>query len=154
VDLCVYLLTPEASFVCASRAEACLLLSIRMKRVVVPVKRVVDYAVRIRVKADKTGVDTKNVKMSMNPFDEIAVEQAVQVRIEKKKKLCLTFSVLLQRCIINFFFFCWLFCERSAHNKTFMLRGHSSRDVMLPRIGVHAVEFFFLSWRINCTIVV
>jgi len=49
-------------------------------RVLVGVKRVIDYAVKIRVKADKTGVEMANVKMSMNPFCEIAVEQAVRMK--------------------------------------------------------------------------
>jgi electron transfer flavoprotein beta subunit len=49
-------------------------------RVLVPVKRVVDYNVKVRVKPDGTGVDTANVKMSMNPFDEIAVEEAVRLK--------------------------------------------------------------------------
>src|SRR6478609_925894 len=49
-------------------------------KVIVPVKRVVDYNVKIRVKADKSGVDIANVKMSMNPFDEIACEQAIRLR--------------------------------------------------------------------------
>ena len=49
-------------------------------KVLVAVKRVVDYNVKIRVKPDKTGVDLANVKMSMNPFDEIAVEEAVRLR--------------------------------------------------------------------------
>jgi electron transfer flavoprotein beta subunit len=49
-------------------------------RLIVGVKRVVDYNVKIRVKADKTGVETANVKMSMNPFDEIAVEEAVRMK--------------------------------------------------------------------------
>jgi len=49
-------------------------------KVLVPVKRVIDYNVKIRVKADQTGVETANVKMSMNPFDEIAVEQAVRMK--------------------------------------------------------------------------
>jgi len=49
-------------------------------KVLVPVKRVVDYNVKIRVKADETGVETANVKMSMNPFDEIAVEEAVRMK--------------------------------------------------------------------------
>ena len=49
-------------------------------KVMVPVKRVVDYNVKVRVKADGTGVETANVKMSMNPFDEIAVEEAVRIR--------------------------------------------------------------------------
>jgi len=49
-------------------------------KVLVPVKRVVDYNVKVRVKADGTGVDIANVKMSMNPFDEIAVEEAVRLK--------------------------------------------------------------------------
>jgi electron transfer flavoprotein beta subunit len=49
-------------------------------KVLVPVKRVVDYNVKVRVKSDHTGVDIANVKMSMNPFDEIAVEEAVRLR--------------------------------------------------------------------------
>ncbi len=49
-------------------------------KVLVAVKRVIDYNVKIRVKSDETGVETANVKMSMNPFDEIAVEEGVQMR--------------------------------------------------------------------------
>jgi electron transfer flavoprotein beta subunit len=49
-------------------------------KVLVPVKRVVDYNVKVRVKSDGTGVDTANVKMSMNPFDEIAVEEAMRLK--------------------------------------------------------------------------
>ncbi|MCG8444236.1 MAG: electron transfer flavoprotein subunit beta/FixA family protein [Hyphomicrobiales bacterium] len=49
-------------------------------KVLVPVKRVVDYNVKIRVKADGSGVETANVKMSMNPFDEIAVEEAIRMK--------------------------------------------------------------------------
>ena len=49
-------------------------------KVLVPVKRVIDYNVKVRVKADGSGVDLANVKMSMNPFDEIAVEQAIRMR--------------------------------------------------------------------------
>ena len=49
-------------------------------KVLVPVKRVIDYNVKVRVKADGSGVDLANVKMSMNPFDEIAVEEAIRLR--------------------------------------------------------------------------
>jgi electron transfer flavoprotein beta subunit len=49
-------------------------------KVLVPVKRVIDYNVKVRVKPDGSGVDLANVKMSMNPFDEIAVEQAVRLK--------------------------------------------------------------------------
>src|SRR5215207_3723919 len=53
-------------------------------KILVPVKRVVDYNVKIRVKPDGSGVELANVKMSMNPFDEIAVEEAIRLR-EKGK---------------------------------------------------------------------
>src|SRR5277367_2316667 len=49
-------------------------------KILVPVKRVVDYNVKVRVKSDGTGVETAGVKMSMNPFDEIAVEEAVRLK--------------------------------------------------------------------------
>ena len=49
-------------------------------KALVCVKRVIDYNVRIRVKSDKSGVEKDNVKMSMNPFDEIAVEEAVKLK--------------------------------------------------------------------------
>ncbi len=49
-------------------------------KILVPVKRVVDYNVKVRVKPDGSGVDTANVKMSMNPFDEIAIEEAVRLK--------------------------------------------------------------------------
>ena len=49
-------------------------------KVLVPVKRVIDYNVKVRVKADRSGVDLANVKMSMNPFDEIAIEEAVRMK--------------------------------------------------------------------------
>jgi electron transfer flavoprotein beta subunit len=49
-------------------------------KILVPVKRVVDYNVKVRVKADGSGVDTANVKMSMNPFDEIACEEAIRLK--------------------------------------------------------------------------
>ncbi|XP_010556894.1 PREDICTED: electron transfer flavoprotein subunit beta, mitochondrial-like isoform X3 [Tarenaya hassleriana] len=52
----------------------------RAIKILVAVKRVVDYAVKIRVKPDKTGVDVQNVKMSMNPFREIALEEALRIK--------------------------------------------------------------------------
>jgi len=52
-------------------------------KVLVGVKRVIDYAVKIRVKPDKSAVETANVKMSMNPFDEIAIEEAVRLKEQK-----------------------------------------------------------------------
>src|SRR5690606_38979640 len=52
----------------------------KVMKVLVPVKRVVDYNVKVRVKSDGSGVDVANVKMSMNPFDEIAVEEAMRLK--------------------------------------------------------------------------
>ncbi len=49
-------------------------------KIIVPVKRVVDFNVKVRVRADGTGVETQGIKMSMNPFDEIAVEEAIRLR--------------------------------------------------------------------------
>ena len=62
-------------------------------KVLVPVKRVVDYNVKIRVKADGSGVETANVKMSMNPFDEIAVEEAVRLKEAGKASEIIVVSV-------------------------------------------------------------
>ncbi|WP_339692191.1 electron transfer flavoprotein subunit beta/FixA family protein [Celeribacter baekdonensis] len=62
-------------------------------KVLVPVKRVVDYNVKIRVKADNSGVDLANVKMSMNPFDEIAVEEAVRLKEAGKADEIIAVSV-------------------------------------------------------------
>ena len=53
-------------------------------RVLVPVRRVVDFNVKIRAKADGSGVDLSNVKMSMNPFDEIALEEAIRLKGARK----------------------------------------------------------------------
>ena len=55
----------------------------------VPVKRVIDYNVKVRVKSDNSGVDLANVKMSMNPFDEIAIEEAVRLKSLTKPRMLL-----------------------------------------------------------------
>lgn len=67
-------------------------------KVLVPVKRVVDYNVKVRVKADKTGVDLNNVKMSMNPFDEIAVEEAVRLKEAGTAEEIVAVSIGVQQC--------------------------------------------------------
>ena len=61
-------------------------------KILVPVKRVVDYNVKIRVKPDGSGVELANVKMSMNPFDEIAVEEALKLREAGKVKEVIAMS--------------------------------------------------------------
>ena len=62
-------------------------------KVLVPVKRVIDYNVKVRVKADGSGVDLANVKMSMNPFDEIAVEEAIRLKEAGKAEEIVVVSV-------------------------------------------------------------
>ena len=67
-------------------------------KILVPVKRVVDYNVKIRVKADGTGVETANVKFSMNPFDEIAVEEAVRLKEAGTATEVIVVSLGVQAC--------------------------------------------------------
>ena len=67
-------------------------------KVLVPVKRVVDYNVKVRVKSDGTGVDIANVKMSMNPFDEIAVEEAMRLKEGGKATEVIAVSCGVAQC--------------------------------------------------------
>jgi electron transfer flavoprotein beta subunit len=67
-------------------------------KVLVPVKRVVDYNVKVRVKSDGSGVETANVKMSMNPFDEIAVEEAIRLKEAGTVSEIVAVSIGLAQC--------------------------------------------------------
>ena len=67
-------------------------------RILVPIKRVVDYNVKIRVKADQTGVELANVKMAMNPFDEIAIEEAVRLKEAGKATEVVAVSCGVAQC--------------------------------------------------------
>ncbi len=67
-------------------------------KLLVPVKRVIDYNVKVRVKSDNTGVETTNVKMSMNPFDEIAIEEAVRMKEAGTASEIIAVSMGLQQC--------------------------------------------------------
>jgi electron transfer flavoprotein beta subunit len=67
-------------------------------KVLVAVKRVIDYNVKVRVKADNTGVETANVKMSMNPFDEIAVEEAIRLKEAGTAEEIVAVSMGPQQC--------------------------------------------------------
>jgi len=69
-----------------------------LMKVLVPVKRVIDYNVKVRVKADGTGVDLANVKMSMNPFDEIAVEEAIRLKEKGKADEVIAVSIGVKQC--------------------------------------------------------
>lgn len=68
-------------------------------KIMVAIKRVVDYAVKIRVKPDKTGVETTNVKMSMNPFCEIALEEALRIRESGRASEVVAVSMGPQQCV-------------------------------------------------------
>ncbi|HVK95314.1 MAG TPA: electron transfer flavoprotein subunit beta/FixA family protein, partial [Noviherbaspirillum sp.] len=67
-------------------------------KVLVPVKRVVDFNVKVRVKSDGTGVDIANVKMSMNPFDEIAIEEATRLKEAGKATEIIAVSCGVTQC--------------------------------------------------------
>ncbi|MCA3438349.1 MAG: electron transfer flavoprotein subunit beta/FixA family protein [Rhodobacter sp.] len=67
-------------------------------KVLVPVKRVIDYNVKVRVKADGSGVDLANVKMSMNPFDEIAVEEAIRLKEKGLADEVIVVSIGVRQC--------------------------------------------------------
>lgn len=67
-------------------------------KVIVPVKRVVDYNVKVRVKPDGSGIDLANVKMSMNPFDEIAVEEAIRLKEAGTATEVIVVSIGVQQC--------------------------------------------------------
>ena len=66
-------------------------------KILVPVKRVIDYNVKVRVKADNSGVDLANVKMSMNPFDEIALEEAIRIKESGNASEVIAVSVGVQQ---------------------------------------------------------
>ena len=67
-------------------------------KVLVPVKRVIDYNVKVRVKADETGVELANVKMSMNPFDEISIEEAIRLKEAGTVEEVIAVSVGVHQC--------------------------------------------------------
>ena len=67
-------------------------------KVLVPVKRVIDYNVKVRVKADETGVELANVKMSMNPFDEISIEEAIRLKEAGTAEEVIAVSIGVQQC--------------------------------------------------------
>jgi len=73
-------------------------LEVMHMKLLVPVKRVVDYNVKVRVKSDQTGVELANVKMSMNPFDEIAVEEAIRLKEKGIATEVVVVSVGVQQC--------------------------------------------------------
>jgi electron transfer flavoprotein beta subunit len=70
-------------------------------KILVPVKRVLDYNVKARVKADGSGIDLANVKMSMNPFDEIALEEAIRIKENGNAEEIIAVSIGVKCCQQN-----------------------------------------------------
>ena len=89
-------------------------------KVLVPVKRVIDYNVKVRVKADGAGVDLANVKMSMNPFDEIAVEEAIRLK-EASLSLIASSTAISSNGFIDIFTFARSTPAPSALTRTLTL---------------------------------
>jgi len=87
-------------------------------KVLVPVKRVIDYNVKIRVKADGTGVETQNVKMSMNPFDEISIEEAVRLKEAGTATEVVAVSMGPQQCTETIRTALAMGADRGIHVKT------------------------------------
>jgi len=87
-------------------------------KVLVPVKRVVDFAVKIRVRPDKSGVETENVKMSMNPFDEIALEEAVRLKEKGITKEVVAVTLGPSQCAETLRTAMALGADRSIHVET------------------------------------
>ena len=87
-------------------------------KVLVPVKRVIDYNVKIRVKADGTGVETQNVKMSMNPFDEISIEEAVRLKEAGTATEVVAVSMGPQQCTETLRTALAMGADRGIHVKT------------------------------------
>jgi len=87
-------------------------------KLLVPVKRVIDYNVKVRVKSDNTGVETSNVKMSMNPFDEIAVEGAVRMREAGSADEIIAVSLGVQQCQETIRTALAMGADRGVHVKT------------------------------------
>jgi electron transfer flavoprotein beta subunit len=87
-------------------------------KLLVPVKRVIDYNVKVRVKSDNTGVETSNVKMSMNPFDEIAVEEAVRMRESGSADEIIAVSLGVQQCQETIRTALAMGADRGVHVKT------------------------------------
>ena len=87
-------------------------------KLLVAVKRVIDYNVKVRVKGDETGVETANVKMSMNPFDEIAVEEAVRLHEAGTATEIVAVSMGMQQCQETIRTALAMGCDRGIHVKT------------------------------------
>ena len=107
----------------------------QIMKVLVPIKRVIDYNVKVRVKADKTGVEIANVKMSMNPFDEISVEEAVRLKEAGKAEEIIAVSIGVQQCQETIRTALAMGADRGIHIKT---------DEDIERQGINLLTPYWL----------
>mmetsp|Transcript_6848 Transcript_6848/g.7873 ORF Transcript_6848/g.7873 Transcript_6848/m.7873 type:complete len:254 (-) Transcript_6848:2933-3694(-) len=109
-------------------------------RLVVGVKRVIDYAVKVRVAADKTGVELKNVKMSMNPFCEIAVEEAVRLKEKGVVSEIVAVSVGPKQAQETIRTALAMGADRGIHVQTDMRTDQDLQPLAVSKILKHVVE--------------
>ena len=107
-------------------------------RVLVGVKRVVDYAAKVRVSADKSGVDLSNVKMSMNPFCEIAVEEAVRLKEAKAADEVVAVSIGPKQCSETLRTALAMGCDRAVHVKTDLRTDYMQLQPLATALGAWA----------------
>src|SRR3989338_4710730 len=88
-------------------------------KVLVAVKRVIDYSVKVRVKSDRSGIDFSGLKMSLNPFDEIAVEEAIRLKESGKASEIIVVSIGEKECQESLRTALALGADRAIHVKTF-----------------------------------
>uniref|UniRef100_A0A6A7GBJ9 Electron transfer flavoprotein subunit beta n=1 Tax=Hirondellea gigas TaxID=1518452 RepID=A0A6A7GBJ9_9CRUS len=109
-------------------------------RILVGIKRVVDFAVKIRVKADKTGVELKNVRMSLNPFCEIAVEEALRLREKKVAKEVVVVMVGPEKCKETIRTALAMGADRAIHVKTEMSTDQDLQPLAVAKVLSSMVE--------------
>lgn len=109
-------------------------------RVLVACKRVIDYAVKVRVNAAKNGVETTNVKMSMNPFDEIGVEASVQLKESKIAKEVIAMSIGGKQCTETIRTALAMGCDKGLHVTTDMKADTELQPLAVAKIMKEIVE--------------
>jgi len=103
-------------------------------RILVGIKRVVDYAVKVRVKSDKTGVELKNVRMSLNPFCEIAVEESLRLREKKVADEVVAVMIGPQKCQETIRTALAMGADRAIHVKTDMSTDQDLQPLAVAKI--------------------
>lgn len=106
----------------------------------VGVKRVVDYAAKVRVLADKTGVDMNSVRMSMNPFCEIAVEEAVQMKQNKKVKEIVAVSIGPAKCTETLRTALAMGCDKAIHVTTDMKTDQELQPLAIAKVMANLAQ--------------